>query len=188
MAQLNDGSPTHTNRTTGKGTAPDTSFVHSAMLDKCTWETVNEFGSDHLPILIEYEDQIPEVNVKPKYRWRMREANWSKFTAEIENKIPSRYEGRDLNVLEKSLRRIIKKAAHKHVGKKKIAQRNRTIMTPEIKEAIEKRNELRTKISTNREEWIQACRTSAELIQEEKERRWKEYVSELQTSKGYGKQ
>ena len=104
LAQLNSGAPTHINRKKGRGTAPDTSFVHASLLDRCTWKTVNAFGSDHLPILIEYEDQIPVVNVKPTYRWKLKEAEWDKFTEEVEKRIPARLEGRDLNRLEKSLR------------------------------------------------------------------------------------
>ena len=71
------------------------------------------------------------------------------------------------------------KAAKKYVGKKKVAQKNRGIMTPKIKEAIKNRNELRKKISTHREEWLEACRVTSEIIQEEKEERWKEHVAQL---------
>ena len=177
MAQLNEGLPTHVNRKTGKGSAPDTSFVHSSMLDRCTWKTVNDFGSDHLPIIIEYEDRMPTVNDKPKYKWKLKEANWSKFAEEIDKNLPTRYQGKNLNKLEKRLRKSILKAANKHVGKKKVTPSNRCEMTPEVKTAIKKRNELRKTVGTNREEWIEACKTTSELIKNEKEKRWKEYVS-----------
>ena len=47
-----------------------------------------------------------------------------------------------------------------------------------MKEEISKRNKLRTTIKDNREEWIESCRKVANLIKE-KEKRWKDYVSEL---------
>ena len=179
MAELNEGTPTHVNRKTGKGSAPDTSFVHSSMLDRCKWKTVNDFGSDHQPIIITYEDRIPTVNNKAKYKWRTREADWSKFSAEIEKNLPSRYQRKNLNKIEKRLRKAILKSANKHVGKKKVAQRNRCEMTEEIKEAIRKRNHLRKSVATNREEWIEACKTTAEMIKNEKQKRWKEYVADI---------
>ena len=52
-------------------------------------------------------------------------------------------------------------------------------MTDEIKEAISKRNQLRRRIPASRGEWIQACRDTARLIKEEKEKRWKDYVEEI---------
>ena len=59
MAPANDGSPTHTNRTTGKETAPDTTFVHPSLLDRISWTPVSELGgSDHSPIIITYGTEM----------------------------------------------------------------------------------------------------------------------------------
>ena len=140
---------------------------------------MNDFGSDHQPIIITYENRIPTVNNKAKYKWRMREANWSKFAEEIDKNLPTRYQGKNLNKIEKRLRRTILKSAKKHIGKKKVTQQNRCEMTKEIKESIKKRNELRKMVATNREEWIEACKATSELIKSEKEKRWKEYVSDM---------
>ena len=41
------------------------------------------------------------------------------------------------------------------------------------------RNKLRTSIGNNRTEWIESYRKVTTMIKEEKEKRWKEYVSEL---------
>ena len=76
MACLNDGKRTHFNRSTGGEAAPDTSFVHSSLLDKVSWRTTKKLGSDHLPIIITYEDEMVKVNDRPRFKWRLSEADW----------------------------------------------------------------------------------------------------------------
>ena len=91
MTPANSGEPTHTNRKTGKETTPYITIVHSALLDKITWNTENDFGSDHRPILITYDDNMPKVNTVPKYKWRLEKADWGSFAKEVDRNIPSNY-------------------------------------------------------------------------------------------------
>ena len=83
------------------------------------------------------------------------------------------------NKLEKKLTKVIIKAANKNVGKKKVTTQNKCWMTDPIKEAIHERNQLRNEMPGSRREWIEACVRTAEMIREEKEQRWKEYVEDL---------
>ena len=82
----------------------------------------------------------------------------------------------------KKLEKIIKKAALKHVTKKKVDNRVKPGLTPEIKEAIKKRNQLRKTVATNRKEWVEACNDVREMIKENREKNWKEYVEKLDMS------
>jgi len=68
------------------------------------------------------------------------------------------------------------KSARDHIGKKKITQHTKAWMSPEIKESIKKRNDLRKTVAQNRTEWIEACKSTAELITKKKKELWKEYV------------
>ena len=52
-------------------------------------------------------------------------------------------------------------------------------MTPEIKTAINNRNELRKTIANNRETWVEACKTTANMIAERKSEMWRQYVTEI---------
>ena len=52
-------------------------------------------------------------------------------------------------------------------------------MTSEIKDAIAKRNELRKTVAQNREEWIDACKTTSELVKKRKQETWKEHVETI---------
>ena len=111
------GGPTHTNRKTGKETAPDVAIIHTSILDKTTWETGDTFGSDHRPIIFTYQGRMPKVNNTPKYRWKLSKADWESYAKEIDKNLPRCYRRKNLNKLEKRIRKTILKAANKYVGK-----------------------------------------------------------------------
>ena len=179
MVAANLGGPTHTNRKTGKETAPDVAIIHTSILDKTTWETGDTFGSDHRPIIFTYQGRMPKVNNTPKYRWKLSKADWESYAKEIDKNLPRCYRRKNINKLEKRIRKTILKAANKYVGKKKCSPSNKTWMTEPIKEAIHERNQLRNRMPESRAEWIEACRRTATLVKEEKEKQWKEYVEEV---------
>ena len=64
----------------------------------------------------------------------MKKADWTKFREYVDNKITFRYKKKNINRVEKLLRRAILKSANRHIGKKK------------------KRNQLRKQISARIEE------------------------------------
>lgn len=179
MACINDGSTTRTNRATGTESTPDTAFAHSSLLDKLSWKVINELGSDHKPVIVTYEDDVPEVNNKPRFKWKLSEAKWEDYRREIEESIPTNYRKTKANKLEKRFRKLVLAAARKHVGKKKVTDKAKCWMTADIKEAIKRRNELRKTVANNREEWINSCREVAAMITEKKRENWQNYVEEL---------
>ena len=181
MACINTGQPTHTNRSTKNEGAPDTTIVHSSMLDKVSWEVLNELNSDHYPIMLEYGNSFPKVNAKVRYKWKIQQADWSSYTEQIEKSIPCKanYNNRKATKLEKTLRKKILSAARTHIGTKKVSNTAKGWMTPEIKEAISKRNKLRKTRGSNREAWIQAGHEVAEMIRQKRQDMWKEYVEGL---------
>ena len=90
MACLNNGNTTHINRSTGNGSAQDTTFAHVSLLDKLNWKVLNDFSCDHQPIIITYEGQIPKVNNTPQYKWRLDKARWEDFQGREEDSIKIR--------------------------------------------------------------------------------------------------
>jgi hypothetical protein len=179
MIPANDGTPTHDNRSTDTASAPDVTLAHSSLMSKISWKTVNELSSDHRPIIITYTDYIPSVNDRPSYKWKLKDADWTKFSDEVERKIPANYKKKNINKVEKLLRKAIIKAANKHIRKKKVTENTKSYLTDEIKEEIKKRNHLRKTIASNREEWIESCKKVSDMINKEKSDRWKEYVEGL---------
>ena len=189
MLSMNDLTTTRNSRrsdgdstiNTAKDTAPDISIVHSSMADKFSWKTDNALDSDHKPILMVFEDQsIPEIESKATYKWRLKDADWAAYQAEVEESIPTNFwKKTNVNKLEKRLRKAILKAANKHVKKKKITTRTKPGLTPEIKEAIKERNKLRETRAANRREWVDACNKVRAMRKETREKQWKEYVESL---------
>ena len=50
---LNDpDTPTLLNRSSGSHSSPDISFAHSSLALSCSWEVLQDLGSDHLPVLL----------------------------------------------------------------------------------------------------------------------------------------
>jgi len=106
MLPLNDGTPTHTNRSSGTESAPDVTLVHSTLMDKMTWERVEDLSSDYHPIIITYRDNIPRVNDKPVYKWKLKEANWDSYREEIEKSIHCTTEERTSTRLRRNCGRL----------------------------------------------------------------------------------
>ena len=50
----------------------------------------------------------------------MSKADWTKFREDVDNEIPVRYRKKNINKVEKLLRKAILKSANRHIGKKKI--------------------------------------------------------------------
>ena len=195
MACLNTGEPTHHKKrrqqqqrlqhspdsasTFDNGSAPDISLVHPSLLDKLTWEVVNELGSDHMPIIITYDTTIPKVNDKPTYKWNHDKADWTLFTNELEDSMPKYLPSDSTHDMEKKLRKAVIKAANRRIGKKKITQDSKCWFTPEINQAIKTRNQHRDTIGESRVQWTEACAEVDDLVKEAKRVRWREYVDTL---------
>ena len=71
------------------------------------------------------------------------------------------------------------KAANKHIKKKKITPQTKCYLTKEVKESIKERNKLGSTMSSNRREWIEACKKTKGMIVKEKEKCSMEYVETL---------
>ena len=149
------------------------------------WKVIDDVGSDHKPILITYEipNKIPTVNDTPKYKWKLKDARWNEFREEVERNVPAYYHRKTTtNKLEMTLRKTIIKAANKHIGKKKVNNKSRAWMTKEIKEAISRRNILGKTKTRNRDEYLEASRSTAMMIKEERTKQWKAYVEKMDES------
>ena len=181
MTCLNDGRPTRNARQEGHmDTAPDLSIVQSSLMEKFSWDTLDDTGSDHKPILITYREgfEIPKVNNTTRYKWKLAKGDWEKFKQQVDREIPTSYEDMNVNELEKVLRKTILRSAKKNVGKKKVNNRTRMDLGEEVKQEAAKRNQLRKEINDKdkRAEWVESSRKVAELTKEERSKKWIEYV------------
>ena len=78
------------------------------------------------------------------------------------------------------LERILHGAAKAHIGLVRLNRANRKWLTPEVKEAIRKRNTLARDIRNRRAEWLDACRNVRQLTYAAKQKAWREFVDSLE--------
>ena len=118
-------------------------------MEKFSWDTLDDTGSDHKPILITYREgfEIPKVNNTTRYKWKLAKGDWEKFKQQVDREIPTSYEDMNVNELEKVLRKTILRSAKKNVGKKKVNNRTRMDLGEEVKQEAAKRNQLRKEIN-----------------------------------------
>ena len=187
MACLNDGTPTHTNRATGKESAPDITIVHAHQAEKYDWKVLETLGgSDHKPILITRQAELrKQVNSKVTYKWNLKEANLEQFSQQVEDELPENYERKNTHKLEKILRKTITAAVNQHVKIKEVSMNSKPVLDAELKEKIKERNNLRKNIKSEtdgRKKSIEKCREVQEMTRKKKEDTWKEYVESLESS------
>ena len=83
MEILNDGSPTHLHRSSGRLSAPDISFAHSSI--RASWSILEDIGSDHFPIEI---GQHCNAQTRGPAVRSFRKANWALYTTKTEDVLP----------------------------------------------------------------------------------------------------
>ena len=185
MVPLNSGERTHTNRKTNKEMAPDLTIVHEENTDLYHWEVIKDLGSsDHHPILITREIKgMDRVNTTIKTKWDLKNANWEALKQQVDDELPKDYERKNIQKVEKALRKIITAAANQHIGNKSNKRAGKPGYSKTVKESIAERNNLRTRVKEpgGRERWMEKCREVQEKIRKEKENNWHQYVEELDT-------
>ncbi|KAL5249729.1 hypothetical protein ACHWQZ_G018525 [Mnemiopsis leidyi] len=147
------------------------------------WNTINELGSDHIPIVFEIKNEktktIP-TEKRASMRWKRKKVDWSAFEAEVEDKLDGTYRRKDnLHRRVANFNKILTNAGWTHVGKTQPRKKD-PILNPDIRSAIKRRNNLRKNISNKRKEWIEACQEVNLKIAEAKEKSWIEFLDELE--------
>ena len=79
LCLYNDGSKTYLHPGTGTYTAIDLTLTNTDLLTDFSWQVIDDLcGSDHFPILIEYDATPVEERIP---RWILKKADWGTFTA-----------------------------------------------------------------------------------------------------------
>ena len=178
LTLLNTGEHTRVNPATGTLSTPDVTLVGKYWADRADWQPVEDLGSDHLPIIfsLRTELEIHQQAQRPA-RWKTL-SDMSAFTAEVEESMRNVSGETNLHKRVRRFQDILTQAAKKHVGKTKPGKRRKVCMTPTVRAAIKKRNDLRKEVSTRRKEWVEACREASRLLDEAKSEVWEEALAE----------
>ena len=194
---MNDGAHTRDNTrarrdipgpqgsSSGGKSAPDVSICGSTWSSKFSWKTIESIGSsDHLPILItinERTEQQPIYN--GQVRWRTTNVDWNAYTEEIEASIePLMSAGATIDKWSHDLNTCITNAASKHLGTVRPGKGRKTWETPQVREAIRRRNKLRKNVASSRDEWITSCKAAREAVNEAKINAWRKVLDDASNS------
>ena len=144
---LNNGDGTRVDRSSGRLSAPDVTLCGPEWNGKTEWSIAEPIGSsDHLPIIITVSSDVKHQAIfGKKSRWRSKGVNWEEFRNEIEDNLDGIEELNHMSRIMK-LNSVILDSAKKHVRKVKPGKRTKIFMTPTVRAAIRKRNQLRGSI------------------------------------------
>lgn len=87
LCVLNDGSPTRrVTPSQDPRSVVDLTACSSSLSSLCTWKTLlQSHGSDHFPIIISKPlSVVPTVSPPPLLKYKTKQADWTKFTTEVE--------------------------------------------------------------------------------------------------------
>ena len=99
LLPLNDpDTPTLLHRSSGSRSSPDISFAPSTLAFSCSWEVLQDLGSDHLPILLSGPlSPIFRPNKRPP-SFNFQKACWDDFASYIDSHCPSAEEYSSLSL------------------------------------------------------------------------------------------
>ena len=99
LLHLNDpDTPTILHRSSGSCSSPDISFVPSTLAFSCSWEVLQDLGSDHLPILLSIPlSPVFRPNERPP-SFNFQKARWDGFASYFDSHCPSAEEYSSLSL------------------------------------------------------------------------------------------
>ena len=99
LLPLNDpDTPTLLHRSSGSRSSPDISFAPSTLAFSCSWEVLQEMGSDHLPILLSIPlSPVFRPNERPP-SFDFQKSRWDGFASYFDSHCPSAAEYSSLSL------------------------------------------------------------------------------------------
>ena len=99
LLPLNDpGTPTLLHRFSGSRSSPDISFAPSTLAFSCSWEVLQDLGSDHLPILLSIPlSPVFHPNERPP-SFNFQKARWDDFASCFDSHCPTAEEYSSLSL------------------------------------------------------------------------------------------
>ena len=79
LLQNKDSPPTFFHRPSGACTRPDQTLISADIQEQCSWDVLDDLGSDHLPILISIAMEKKKGKPKRKTAWNYSKADWEEY-------------------------------------------------------------------------------------------------------------
>ena len=176
--------PTLLHRSSSSHFSPDISFAPSSLALSCSWEVLQDLGSDHLPILL----SIPLFPVfRPNERppsFNFQKARWDGFASYIDSHCPSakEYSSLSLSFAAVPFATLTLNAAKSSIPFGRIKRPPKAWWSAEVEEALSKRRKAFAaahRSDEDRQAYISASRRASSVIAKAEAEAWQTTCSSL---------
>ena len=185
LLPLNDpDTPTLLHHSYGSHSSPDISFAPSSLALSCSWEVLQDLGSDHLPFLLSIPlSPVFCPNERPP-SFNFQKAHWDGFASYIEFHCPSaeEYSSLSLSSAAALFTSLTLNAAKSSIPFGCIKRHPKAWWSPEVESVISERHKAFTaahKSDEDRQAYISASRRALSVIAKAKAEAWQTTCSSL---------
>ena len=185
LLPLNDpDTPTLLHRSSGSRSSPDISFAPSSLALSCSWEVLQDLGSDHLPILLSILlSPVFRPNERPP-SFNFQKARWDGFASYFDSHCPSaeEYSSLSLSSAAALFTSLALNAAKSSIPFGCIKCSPKAWWSPEVEQAVRERRKAFAAAHRNdedRQAYISASRRASSIIAKAKTEAWQTTCSSL---------
>ena len=185
LLPLNDpDTPTLLHRSSGSRSSPDISFAPSTLAFSCSWEVLQDLGSDHLPILLSISlSPVFRPNERPR-SFNFQKARWDDFASYFDSHCPSaeEYSSLSLSSAAALFTSLAMNAAKSSIPFGRIKRPPKAWWSAEVEEAVgERRRAFATahRSDEDRQAYISASRRASSVIAKAKAEAWQTTCTSL---------
>ena len=185
LLPLNDpDTPTLLHCSSGSRSSPDISFALSSLALSCSWEVLQDLGSDHLPILLSIPlSPVFRPNERPP-SFNFQKASWDGFASYFDSHCPSAEEYMSLSLSSAAalFTSLTLNAAKSFIPFGRIKRPPKAWWSAEVEEAVsESRRAFAAahRSDEDRQAYISASRRASSVIAKAKTEAWQTTCSSL---------
>ena len=185
LLPLNDpDTPTLLHRSSGSRSSPDISFAPSTLAFSCSWEVLQDLGSDHLPILLSIPlSPVFHPNERPPF-FNFQKARWDDFASYFDSHCPTaeEYSSLSLSSAAALFTSLVMYAAKSSIPFGRIKRPPKAWWSAEVEEAVgERRKTFATahRSDEDRQAYISASRRASSVIAKAKAEAWQTTCTSL---------
>ena len=180
----NPDTPTLLHRSSGSRSSPDISFAPSTLAFSCSWEVLQDLGSDHLPILLSIPlSPVFCPNERPP-SFDFQKARWDGFASYFDSHCPSEEECSSLSLSSAAALFIFLTlyAAKSFIPFGRIKRPPKAWWSTEVEQAVGERRKAFAaahRSDENQQAYISASRRASSVIAKAKAEAWQTTCSSL---------
>ena len=185
LLPLNDpNTPTLLHRSSGSRSSPDISFAPSTLAFSCSWEVLQDLGSDHLPILLSIPlSPVFHPNERPP-SFNFQKARWDDFASYFDSHCPTaeEYSSLSLSSAAALFTSLAMNAAKSSIPFGRIKRPPKAWWSAEVEETVgDRRRAFATahRSDEDRQAYISASRRASSVIAKAKAEAWQTTCTSL---------